>query len=988
VVEQPPAIVAAPPVVEQPPVVVDEPSSSTQLGPLAIEAIADQTIAANRNLFFDADLLPPNNDTSDVNFELVQAPFNATIDSQTGLFRFRASDANVANTLARATETVVGTPQTVLFAGFEDVEVSARRFDFFDSISGFEATGRAIEVQENHPAVGPASQGTQHIELDGQNGIVTTIDTVEGDLYELTFDFSPRAGADAATNAIEVLWDGEVIREVTADGRGNQSTNFTTITVDLSDFSGDRTQLEFRSQSAGTSPGLGGLIDNVRVTRRAVTTVTSENPFEVIVRATDSDGRTDTETFNIIIDNEIQAVPAAITAPPVNVAPVVEQPPAIVAPQQPVIEEPPVDVDESSSTVVANFRDDFQVGTLPANWQFFWNAPNDFDGTSSIDGSTGEIGEPDNYVPLEAFGNSYAVNGDPNLIGGSASFLRLNAFGGHPGIGQLQRPTNSGNNTRARYAIAAYTVQADGFYAIEDSFLSTTNPDGQVDVLVHVNRNDPAIRTTVAGGTTENFDTGLGFLNQGDVIYVAFGPGDTQVFDSFQHDFSIVQTTGPEFSLQASDGRTGISESGSTDTFEVVLHQRPTSNVVIELTNSDPREFNLSTERLVFTPSNFDVAQTVTATAVDDSRADGLQRATITAEILSTASAAEYRQVDDQSIAVTIVDNDAVTSLQTQVDQGLQAGLEEIVLTPGVYESESPNSFTPHLSIVGAEDVSIVADGVTLLATSLTSAVRVHSANNLSIEGLTIDYDPLPFTQGTVVGVAADLSYFDVRIHDGYDLLPNGTTTRAIIHDATDRLVKSDTFTRFGSSVTTLGGRVVRISNNHSADALATGDLVSLTRDVLSPHALTIDRSSEVRVEDVTVHASTSFAFFETGSSGNEYVNLTVTPGATPEGATEARLLSSNFDTFHSKYAAEGPSIVGANFDSGGDDGVAINSDFALVAGSRYCVLPAPMATRFTNAPFCQLNATRLAILISMGLPTRTLPDCLSYETISKMVLN
>jgi len=183
--------------------------------------------------------------------------------------------------------------------------------------------------------------------------------------------------------------------------------------------------------------------------------------------------------------------------------------------------------------------------------------------------------------------------------------------------------------------------------------------------------------------------------------------------------------------------------------------------------------------------------------------------------------------------------------------------------------------------------------------------------------------------------VAADLSYFDVRIHDGYDLLPNGTTTRAIIHDATDRLVKSDTFTRFGSSVTTLGGRVVRISNNHSADALATGDLVSLTRDVLSPHALTIDRSSEVRVEDVTVHASTSFAFFETGSSGNEYVNLTVTPGATPEGATEARLLSSNFDTFHSKYAAEGPSIVGANFDSGGDDGVAINSDFALVAGSR-----------------------------------------------------
>ena len=439
----------------------------------------------------------------------------------------------------------------------------------------------------------------------------------------------------------------------------------------------------------------------------------------------------------------------------------------------------------------------------------------------------------------------------------------------------------------------------------------------------------------MAGGTTENFDTGLGFLNQGDVIYVAFGPNDTQVFDSFEHDFSIVQLPGATFSLKASDGRTGISESGSTDTFEVVLHQRPTATVVVELTNSDPREFNLSTERIVFTPSNFNIPRTVTVTAIDDGRADGLQRATITAEIVSNVSAAEFRQAEDQSIAVTIVDNDTVTTLQTQIDQGLEAGLDEIVLTPGVYESESPNSFTPHLSIVGAEDVSIVADGVTLLATSLTSAVRIHSAENVTIEGLTIDYDPLPFTQGTVVGVAADRSYFDVRIHNGYDLLPDGSVTRAIIHDATDRQVKSDTFTRFGSTVSTLQGRTVRISNSQSADALATGDLVSLTRDTLSPHALTIDRSSDVRVEDVTIHASTSFAFFEIGSSGNEYINVTVTPGATPEGATEARLLSSNFDTFHSKYAIEGPRIIGANFDSGGDDGIAINSDFALVARNR-----------------------------------------------------
>ena len=139
------------------------------------------------------------------------------------------------------------------------------------------------------------------------------------------------------------------------------------------------------------------------------------------------------------------------------------------------------------------------------------------------------------------------------------------------------------------------------------------------------------MRKTVNGGTTETFDTRLGFLNEGDVIYVAFGPDDTQVFDSFQHDFSIVQLTGADFSVQTSDGRTSISESGSTDTFQIVLHQQPTDNVVIELTSSDPRDFSLSTEKLIFTPRNYNIAQTVTVIAVDDNREEGLQAATITA---------------------------------------------------------------------------------------------------------------------------------------------------------------------------------------------------------------------------------------------------------------------------------------------------------------------------------------------------------------------
>ena len=277
---------------------------SAELSPIAIGDIPDQEVQRGGTLNVDADLLPLDQNATDTNFQLIRGPVGATVDPNTGEFQFVATEENILATENRESETVIGPPQVIVFAGFEDVEVSSRQFDFFESTSGFDATGRVVEVQENHPAVGPASQGNNLVELDGQNGIARTIATQQGDQYELNFDFSPRPGVDAATNAIDILWDGEVIQSVTDDGTNNQTTNFRTVTINLSQFSGDSTRLEFRSQSVGTAPGFGGLIDNVRVTRREVSAVSADNPFEVIIRATDSNGRTDDERFNITINDQ------------------------------------------------------------------------------------------------------------------------------------------------------------------------------------------------------------------------------------------------------------------------------------------------------------------------------------------------------------------------------------------------------------------------------------------------------------------------------------------------------------------------------------------------------------------------------------------------------------------------------------------------------------------------------------------------------------
>ena len=882
---------------------LDDIADTPQLGPLVIQDVPDQTVASGSAVDVDIDLLPPDNGVDDVRFQIVKAPVGATINTLSGLFEFAANDSNIAATLERESQTVLGDPQVVLFAGFEDVAVSRGKSGLFNRVSGFTATGGAVEVQDNLAAVGPAAGSNQHVELSGTNSIFRSVATEQGDRFELIFGFSPRPGVDAATNAIEVLWNGKIVKTITADGRRNNSTAYRQVKVSLPEGTGEDTRLEFRSKASGTNSQQGGLIDNVRLTRQRLSTFTSEKPFEVIVRSTDSNGRADTEKFDIAIsDNDI--------------------PPG----EDPSVDDP---IHGVVGDVRADYRDDFRAGSPAENWQYLWNAPDDWNGRSSVDYSTGGIGNPDNYVPLLNTQYRYTATGAAGSNDLPVKFLKLDGLGGHAGAGRSE--LNFGN-TKDRYAIAAWTVDADGFYAIKDSFLKTRTLSGRVEVLVHVNDDEAVIEKSAISGASESFNTNLGYLKEGDVVYVAFGPEDDQFSDSFEQDFSIVRLTGEGFSLLTPGGQTSVSESGQTDFFEVVLHEQPTADVEIELTNSLPSEVSLSAQSLTFTQDNWNVAQSVTLAAVDDAVKDGLKTATIIASVAQNSNAAEFTSVESQSLTVEVDDDETLATLQSQIDQGLKAGLDRIVLTPGVYTTTPLTPTSPHLWIADAQDVSIVAEGVTLVATSLSSGVRIQNAQNVTLSGLTVDYDPLPFSQGTVVGVAKDNSYFDVKIHEGYSQPTDGSSTRAIIYNADNRRVKANTFTRFGSSVTALDNRIVRISDQGRRDALREGDLITLTLDTLSPHAVTIARSNSVRLEDVTVNASTAFAFFETESGGNEYENLKVTPGETPEGATQARLISSNYDSFHSKYATTGPKIVGANFNSAGDDGIAINGDFALVA--------------------------------------------------------
>ena len=90
-------------------------------------------------------------------------------------------------------------------------------------------------------------------------------------------------------------------------------------------------------------------------------------------------------------------------------------------------------------------------------------------------------------------------------------------------------------------------------------------------------------------------------------------------------------TTGISVSSATSTtSRLRTTESAGTATFTVKLDSRPTGNVVLDAASSDTDEGRVSPLFLIFTPSNWNTARTVTLIGTDDLTADGSQNYTVT----------------------------------------------------------------------------------------------------------------------------------------------------------------------------------------------------------------------------------------------------------------------------------------------------------------------------------------------------------------------
>jgi hypothetical protein len=272
----------------------------------------------------------------------------------------------------------------------------------------------------------------------------------------------------------------------------------------------------------------------------------------------------------------------------------------------------------------------------------------------------------------------------------------------------------------------------------------------------------------------------------------------------------------------------------------------------------------------------------------------------------------------------------------------LQAGKQRIVIPPGRYPIQAQRG--SHLTFSGLRDVEIIADQVELVCGSTLRAVLFENCTNVTLRGLTVDYDPLPFTQGTIIAMAPDKSWIDFEVADGY---PDARLAAPFqIYDPASRTLRRGDG-RWNSEIISLGPRRHRVTKAlpyrfHPAQDLETiGDTLvakSLPSAPGSPHAFELRRCRGVRLEDITLYASPSFGFLERGCHGTTYLRCTIdrrAPEDDPVQRSMPRLRSLNADAFHSKDATKGPAILSCKARFQGDDAVNINGRFHYVRSSE-----------------------------------------------------
>ena len=251
--------------------------------------------------------------------------------------------------------------------------------------------------------------------------------------------------------------------------------------------------------------------------------------------------------------------------------------------------------------------------------------------------------------------------------------------------------------------------------------------------LTFTNGNWNSAQTVTVTGVNDDLDDG----NIGVTITLAVVDGSSDdAFDNAANQTVAATNSDNDsagFTIAQSGGATTVTEGADTDEFTLVLNAKPASDVVLSGVSSDTGEVTTGSSTVTFTTNNWNTAQTVTLTGVNDDVDDGNVNSTITVAVVDGSSSNEFDNVADQSFTVANTDNDdaafTVATSATNVNEGATVTLTVVLKT-------APTT-NVMIDISTSDDTELTVGSVTLTFTagtwSVTQSVTLTAVDDLSL---------------------------------------------------------------------------------------------------------------------------------------------------------------------------------------------------------------------------------------------------------------
>ena len=240
-----------------------------------------------------------------------------------------------------------------------------------------------------------------------------------------------------------------------------------------------------------------------------------------------------------------------------------------------------------------------------------------------------------------------------------------------------------------------------------------------------------------------------------------------------------------------------------------------------------------------------------------------------------------------------------------------------------------------HYTFNNMKNVTVEGNGSVIICKKQSRAFDIKNCENFTLQNITIDYDPLCFTQGTLDAISDDGRKWEVTLHEGYPV-ENIYHSKIQFFDPKTMDLKENFYTMHNSDYTfeqskeNLRKLTLTIKRNIPKGVVNVGEYIVFPIMVknMAQHCIVMESNINQVLKNVTIYGSNMFSIVEHDCDNTHFLNCTITRNPTDNSKSIRRLRSGNGDGIHSKHAVKGPTIDGCRVEFNADDNIAINGRF------------------------------------------------------------